>query len=233
MPKSFLDFLESMTIALEADDITQQTTNEVRSALGGEPLTQQDTVNPDEEDLEKVDDIFDLQDNASSDGPSGNPQEDVEGGAEDLPPNEEDLNENSNEDEEPSGEEDPNISGNGNENQPSDQEPVNDDLAFAQKNRIRDNLIQLHTIISGEIEIIVNSLSNINDENTLHVLNLVLNHLRNSKSYLYKTLTQNIQSLEYDELLQRYITIKRIYDICTQMLEKYSENANKKNKTKR
>ena len=54
----------------------------------------------------------------------------------------------------------------------------------------------------------------------VHVFNAVLNHLRNAKDYIYKTLTVNLTTLEYDELLQRYITLKRVYDICIQMLEK-------------
>ena len=40
------------------------------------------------------------------------------------------------------------------------------------------------------------------DDETLEELN-----------YIYKTLTQNLTSIEYDELLRRYITLKRIYDI--------------------
>jgi len=241
MANSFLDFLESMTIAMEADDITSQTANEVKSAIGGTPSTQTDAdKREDEEDLEKVDDIFGTQ--KPADGPSGNPEKDKAEGAENLPTNdEEDLekvddifgsgenggdpstdnpedsgNDDNMEEDPGAGEEDDNPDGGNNTD--------NVDLLFTQKNRVRDNLIQLYTIISGDIEILVNSLTNINDQNTINILNVVLNHLRNCKDYIYKTLTQNLTSLEYDELLQRYITLKRVYDICIEMLERHFKN---------
>lgn len=220
MANSFLDFLMSMSIAMEADDITTQTANEVRSAIGGTPSIQaEDPTNTrEEEDLNKVDDIFGTE--APEDGPSGDPEQDKEEGAEDIGT----LDEENPDAPESEGvaEEDPNIS----DTEETPQEEVdnvsgNEDLLFTKKNRIRDNLVQLYTIITGDIEIIVNSLTNINDDKTVHVMNNVLNHLRNCKNYIYKTLTQNITSIEYDELLRRYITLKRIYDICIEMMEKH------------
>lgn len=221
MANSFLDFLKSMTIAMEADDITSQTANEVRSAIGGTPSTQvEDPINDrEEEDLNKVDDIFGTE--APEDGPSGNPEQDKEEGAEDIAT----LDEENPEDSESEGtaEEDPNVTGDEEtpQEEETDETSGNEDLLFTKKNRIRDNMVQLYTIISGNIEIIVNSLTNINDDKTVHVMNNVLNHLRNCKNYIYKTLTQNLTSIEYDELLRRYITLKRIYDICIEMMEKH------------
>ena len=223
MANSFLSFLESMTIAMEADDITVQTANEVRSAVGGTPSTQLETnTREEEEDLTKVDDIFGTE--APEDGPSGNPEQDKEEGAEDLGTLDEETPEDT-------GEEDPNMTSEDGsspeEEQPEDGSSSSDDFIFTKKNRIRDNLVQLYTIISGDIEIIVNSLTNINDLKTTQVINSVLNHLRNCKNYIYKTLTQNLASLEYDELLQRYITLKRVYDICIEMMEKHFQKEKK------
>ena len=218
MANPFLNFLEAMTIAMEADDITSQTANEVRSAIGDTPSIQMDTDNrEEEEDLNKVDDIFGTA-APEEDGPSGNPEQDKEEGAEDIGT----LDEENPEDTTVT--EDPNVTGEDSQPQEEDiseDNSPNEDLLFTKKNRIRDNLVQLYTIISGDIEIIVNSISNINDMQTIQVMNAVLNHLRNCKNYIYKTLTQNLTSLEYDELLQRYITLKRVYDICIQMMEKH------------
>lgn len=214
MPRSFIDFLNSMTIAMEADDITDETANEVRSAVGGALTTDNDPVDrEDQENLEEVDDIFGLQDANTTDGPSGDPEQDSVEGTEDLPPEEGEEN--------PEGAEDPNVTGdNAGEAPPAEEESPDPDLAFAQKNRIRDNFVQLYNVISNDIEILVNALTNINEIQNVHVFNAVLNHLRNAKDYIYKTLTVNLTTLEYDELLQRYITLKRVYDICIQMLEK-------------
>ena len=228
MANPFLDFLESMTIAMEADDITSQTANEVRSAIGDNPSIQiNDNNREEEEDLNKVNDIFGTA-APEEDGPSGDPEQDKKEGAEDIGTlDEENLDNNANS---ITGEEDPNVSGDDSqfqdEEDSGDSSP-NEDLLFTKKNRIRDNLVQLYTIISGDIEIIVNSLTNINDMKTVQVMNAVINHLRNCKNYIYKTLTQNLASLEYDELLQRYITLKRVYDICIEMMETHFEKEKK------
>ena len=218
-----LDFLASMQIALEADDITQQTQAEVRSAIGGAIPSATQEPN-DEENLMQTDNIFDKP--PGDDDPAGNPEQDQVEGAEGLPPEEGNPDEENPED--PNAENaqtDPNLTGDQN---PTEGETQSDeDLLFAKKNRIRDNLIQLYTIISSDIEILVNSITTINEPSTIRVVNNVLGHLRNSKTFLYKTLTQNLNSLEYDELLQRYVTIRRVYDICIEMLKQYfDENSN-------
>lgn len=230
----FTDFLDSMHIALEADDITQETQAEVRSAIGGALPTDTQDSETNNEDLMQVDNIFDKPLEESQDDPSGNPEQDQKDGA-----NPSNLGEDSQSDDgtktNPEGDAgenaqtDPNLSEdpNGNNEDGSTGGQNEEDLLFAKKNRIRDNLIQLYTIISSDIEILVNSISTINDRSTIEVVNNVLGHLRNSKSFLYKTLTQNLTQLEYDELLQRYVTVRRVYDICIQMLRKYFDENSK------
>ena len=228
MANSFLDFLESMTIAMEADDITSQTANEVKSAVGETPTTSNDTESrKDEEDLNKVDDIFGTE--KPQDGPSGDPEKDKAEGSEEIPPMEDEQATDNPDESEPNDMEDSNVSGDGGQDfQDNSADTSNKDLLFAKKNVIRDNLVQLYTVVSGDIEIVVNSLTNINDMNTINVMNAVLNNLRNCKDYIYKTLTQNLTSLDYDELLQRYITLKRVYDICVEMMDKYFNKDKKK-----
>ena len=221
MTNSFLSFLESMTIAMEADDITGQTADDVRNVLGGTPSTQtEDTNAQEEEDLEKVDDIFGTE-TPNNQNPTDNlddtPQEEAN------PDNTEEVPEENPED----GEKDPNVAGD--VEQPTEEESEGDpDLVFTKKNRIRDNLAQLYTIISGNIEIISNSLTTINDSSTVDTMNIVLSHLRNCKKYAYTTLTKDLKTLDYDELLQRYITLKRVYDICIEMMEKHFDKDKKK-----
>ena len=216
MPNSFLAFLESMTIAMEADDITGQTASDVRNAIGGTPSTQSEpdnAVREEEEDIGKVDDIFGTE-------------------TPDTSPKDEELQENSEDEEIPAdNEEDPNVTGSDSledDTSADDNSSGDPDLVFTKKNRIRDNLTQLYTIISGNIEILANSLTGINDENLISTLNNVLSHLRNCKRYIYVTLTKDLKSLDYDELLQRYITLKRVYDICIQMMQTQFDKKDKK-----
>ena len=218
-------FLNSMLIAMEAEDITTDTANEVRSAIGGEtPSTQLNpTDSQDAEDLSKVDDIFGIEEekrkSGQSDGPSGNPSEDSDS-ADSL--DEEEPTEDTQSDDSIENSDDiPEDTEN------SDSSP-NVDLAFAQKNRIRDNLIHLYTIVSGDIEIVVNSLNRIEDASTINTMNAILNNLRNMKDYIYKYLTKNITNESYDEMLQKYITLKRVYDICGEMLKKHFDKISHK-----
>ena len=194
-------FYKKMRIAMEADDITSQTANEVRSITGSSSIDQNDNTseNSREENLNKTDDIFGLTENE----PSG------------------DINDNDDsEANTPSESEQNSLDNDGINNEENTFPTPDNNPSFIQKNTIRDNMVQLYNIIGGDTEIIVNNLTNINDSEVIKVLNIVLNHLRNSKDYLFKTLTQNFNNSTYEDLLQKYITIKRVYDICGEMLKR-------------
>ena len=210
MRGSFVDFLDSMMIATEADDITTQVAEDTRSAMGNPNMTTQEDRN---EDLTNTDDIFGQNEDRGNAG--GDPNAENTPGDENTPddPTETDdiFNQNNGENTD-----DPNLSQDQQEEAPKNPD---EDLLFAKKNTIRDNMAQLYSIINGNIDSLTSSLNNLNDMGSLKVTNAVLTHLRNSKTYLYKTLTEDVATLEYDELLQRYITIKRVYDICIRMLE--------------
>ena len=251
----FLSFLDSMMIATEAPtDITGQTNREVRATTGSRVTGEGDTGPADdtddqdntdngrssdrggrdrpEEDLGKTDDIFGTEEpeDQTGDTPAGNPEDDAGGG--DAPTETQDNPEDTE-----GGEEDPNVSGDnagGNEENPVEtpnSEPEID-LAFADKNRVRDNLVQLYNIVSGDIELLTNSMNNIDTLETTQIVNSVMNHMRNIKDVLYKTLTQNVTKLSYDELLQKYITLKRVYDICNEMVQRYFKMHDKDKKNK-
>ena len=226
---NLIDFLDSMLIATEADDITQQAQGDARKNMGGSSMETQD--DRPEEDLMNTDDIFGENDK-NNDGPSGNPQEDEKAGQnnEEMTPGDPtDSSEVSSDD--PN--EDGGVSEGGDEggddagdpnldDQPDDAttgENQSDELLFAKKNTVRDNLISLYEIIAGNVDTITETLSDIEDASVLKVTNAVLLHLRHCKDILYKTITVDITKLEYDELLRRYITIKRTYEICIKMLE--------------
>ena len=213
---SFIDFLESMTIAMEADDITGDTANAVRNITGENTDTAPDSANrEDEENLEQVDDIFGTQDNNQQ---NNNEQNENASDNEDSEQSDDTSNEG-NEDESGDGsaEEDPNLENNDDSSSDNPEDKNN----FTDKNKIRDHLAQLYSIINGDIDIIMNSISNINNSETIAVMNSILNHFRNCKSMIYKTLTKDLTTIDYPELLKRYITLKRVYDISIKMMETY------------
>ena len=227
MRGGFLDFLDSMMIATEADDITTQVADDTRAAMGGGSMTTQD--DPRNEDLENTDDIFGQ--NATPGDPNGNPdpdQQEAENGneTEDNPENTEDVfNQGEEGQENP---EDPNLTEDQQQN--NETKSPDDEFLFAKKNDIRDNLAHLYSILNGDIETLTSSLNNLNDMASLKVTNEVLNLFRNSKTNIYNTLTKDIENLEYDELLRRYITLKRVYDIGIRMLEEHFKESGKKKK---
>lgn len=237
---SFLKYLiptDGYDYAMEADDITGQVSNEVRGAIGEKPSTSPKQGQEDdgqEEDIERIDDIFGTEEakqKQAADGPSGVPEDDTQANADMTEQNPPGDTEEGGENPDGQAATDPNVDPNNEDNGMGDNgldDESNPDLAFEDKNRIRDNLITLYTVICGDIETITNSLTAVDNSQTIQVLNTVLNHLRNTKEYIYKTLTQNITALDYDELLQRYVTLKRVYDVCGEMIKHYFKNNGKK-----
>lgn len=230
--------IDGYDYAMEADDITGQVSNEVRGAIGEAPSTDsgrsgQNQDDGQEEDIEKIDDIFGTEEakqKQAADGPSGVPEDDSQASADTTDQN---LGGDAGADEgnpDDQAATDPNLDPNNADNGMGDnglEDESNPDLAFEDKNRVRDNLITLYTVICGDIETITNSLTFVDNAQTIQVLNTVLNHLRNTKDYIYKTLTQNLTGLDYDELLQRYVTLKRVYDVCGEMIKHYFKNNGK------
>ena len=217
----FPDFLESMKIlipAIEAEDITREVTNDVNKNVGR--MTNDDTTNQDVE-------------NNQVDNTSTNDQNNQDNNQAQNE-NNEDTQQQTNDNNTENAEEDPNVSDdennqdiNGDENPETIQSE--DKPGHLKKNKIRDHIVNLYSIVSGDIELITNSLSLIENSTTIQVLNTVLNHLNNCKTYCYKLLVDEAPKLEYEELLQKYITLKKVYDICGEMLKKHFKS-NGKNK---
>ena len=239
MKSNFADFLDSMyipdiMIATEADDITGQVADDVKNTIGETPSTQSDTDNrSDEEDLEKTDDIFDLKkdnDNPSSDNPNNDNLDSVDDDSSND--SDSDISNNSTDDSDSDENSDSfdDNSENLEDSSTDNADSSNDDLVFTKKNKIRDNLVQLYTIVSGNIEAIESSIININEEQTIEVLNMVITNLRNCKKYIYDTLTKELKNLEYDELLRRYITLKKVYDLSIETMDTHFKKVNSEKK---
>jgi len=60
------------------------------------------------------------------------------------------------------------------------------------------------------------------------VVNSVMTNLRDCKDVLHKVLTEEMESSSYEELMRKYITVKHIYDISIEMLDKHFSNMQKK-----
>ena len=243
-------------IATEADDITKQ----VNAAMGGKKSkTEKLTNDQREEDLTKVDNIFDdiskdddnPQDNPvntdnvnDNDDQNPNPDEPLDttdtsgelGGDENIPQDDgSDINA-SNADGMPG---DPNASdpSMGDDSGMGDDESgmsPEDQSVFSDKNTLKKNMIYFFNIIRYNISNLEASLGATEDQEALRVCNSVIHNLYNLKDILYKTLTEEMESTPYETLVAKYVTAKRIYDLSCDMLEEhFSNNPNKKVRIRR
>jgi len=197
-------------IALEADDdITGQIQSEVKDVVGSSStgLGRNNNSNDphDNEDLSNTDNIFgdnnaDQQD--ANDDTTDNEQDDTsqEDDVIDAPVPGEDENN-------------------------TEEDVSTDTLPYLDKSIIRDNLIQLYTIITGDLKILQDLTKINNSINSIKVITMVESHFEHCRSFLYKTITKDITKLEYQELLKIYVTIKKIYDACAEMLKEQIMNS--------
>lgn len=243
-------------IVTEADDITKQ----VNAAMGGKKSkTEKLTNDQREEDLTKVDNIFDdiskdddnpqdnpvNTDNANdNDDQNPNPDEPLDttdtsgelGGDENIPQGDGSDANVSNADGMP---EDPNASdpSMGDDSGMGDDESgmsPEDQSVFSDKNTLKKNMIYFFNIIRYNISNLEASLGATEDQEALRVCNSVIHNLYNLKDILYKTLTEEMESTPYETLVAKYVTAKRIYDLSCDMLEEhFSNNPNKKVRIRR
>lgn len=206
-------------IVLEADnDITGQIQTEVKDVVGssstglGKNTTNNNNADPHEnEDLSNTDNIF------------GDGGDAAGGGNEDASEDDANDNEDTGDDMGDDAGDAPDVDLGDDPNAEDDQST--DNLPYLDKSLIRDNLIQLYTIITADIRILQDLTKTNNGINSIKVILLVENHFQYCKSFLYKTITKDITKLEYQELLRIYITIKKIYDACAEMLKEQILNS--------
>ena len=217
-----IDFLKSAQIAMEADDITIDTQRELQNQIGETNSVDNRDERP-QEDLTKTDDIFGTQTPEEND--TGNENNPIE--------NTTDTNTQNQDDEAATNDQQTDENTDQNLNSADDATPEENnqnDLLFTDKNKIKKYLTQLYKIISGNISVITDVITTIDDRETISVVNNVLENLRNCKEIIYTILTEELTKLSYDELLQKYITLKRVYSISVEMLERHFSINEKKNK---
>lgn len=213
--------LNGYTIATEADDVTQT----VARQMGGAKAPTNQATDERAEDLTQTDNIF----------------ADAHEGDEDAPPQpkppEEQDDQMDNPEDPPEDEETDNPddgTGDG-EGLPEDRETddsIEDELApqsvYSDKNTLKDNIIYFTNTLRTDIDELTNVLGGLNDLESIQVVNSVITNMRNCKDVLHKTLTNDMETSSYEELMRKYITVKRIYDISIEMLDKHFSNMQKK-----
>lgn len=218
--------MDGLSVATEADDVTQT----VARQMGGQRAPTNRSSEERTEDLGQTDNIFADAHEGDEDAPP--PQTDSE--TDDPDPDNPEDGEDTGEDEEvpeEGGEE-----GEGDDTSP-DESGDNDDLGedesapqsvYSDKNTLKDNIVYFANTLRTDIDELTNTLGGLNSLDSIQVVNSVITNMRNCKDVLHKTLTEDMDSGSYEELMRRYITVKRIYDISIEMLDKHFSNTQKK-----
>lgn len=210
MPMNLFDSLYE--IALEADDITGEVKGETAKAVGG------DSPTPDEnnEISTNTDDVLGL-DNKDNGTPEDNQSDDSgeDGGDQDNPEGESDE----------SSEGDGNNSEDplGGDSDTEGQEEENPESKFTKnrKEKLRKQFIHLFDVMVDNIELVTSYVPNANDTTTIKTMTNIKDNLMQCKTIIYKTITEEYNDMEYHELLKRYISVNRIYEVSTKIMENY------------
>lgn len=206
----FMSILNSMMIAMEAEDITNEVQSETNKAIGkadeNRDISQTDNIfgdnkkraNSQNESEEKEENISDNSDDNSDDNSS-----DVESN--------EDNNDLTN-DSETSMEEIP---------EEDSSEPSNE---IQLKQKLMDNMITMHNIIENNINLLAEFSPEISNHESSKILYNISSNLSDCKNILYKEITENFGNKSYTQLLKSYVAINRVFDLCAEMLSKHFDN---------
>lgn len=214
--------LDGYSIATEADDVTQT----VARQMGGAKAPTNQATDERAEDLTQTDNIF-------ADAHEG----DEDAAPQPKTPEEQDDQIDNPEDPPDDGEMDnPDDETDDGENPPPETEETDDffedesapQSVYSDKNTLKDNIIYFTNTLRTDIDELTNVLGGLNDLQSIQVVNSVITNMRNCKDVLHKTLTNDMETSSYEELMRKYITVKRIYDISIEMLDKHFSNMQKK-----
>ena len=216
--------------AFEADDITGEAEAAAKNIVGKSTATAdagEDTTTGDDgqDDMGKTDDIFGLNDKNDNKDPDGNP---IDNQPDDQNPDgQTDPEGDPTQDDNLDNMDDTSNMGDDNNN------ASNNDPAYYDRNRLKDNMIQLYRILKSNIALLSELNSKLNDEVSIRACNVIMQNLTSCSVYLYKVITQELERKSYEDLLKDYISIKRIFDICTEILSKHFDNVSIKLKKKK
>ena len=210
--------------AMEADDITSDVEKETNKALG-----KSSGGNNDDSDNMKTDDIFGTSKSSDSTGDDNssnnndvsnddnleddNTDDDTSSGSDDS--TDDDTGDTDNTDD---GADD---SGDGSDEDTAEDEPNE----VANKKKLMENMITLYNVISNNISLLTDYASSnpLTDESTKTLYNISSN-LNDCKTILYKEIVEGFDKKDYVLLLKSYIGVARVYDLCTEMLNKHFDN---------
>lgn len=111
-----------------------------------------------------------------------------------------------------------------------DDEASEEGVSDAQKKMVlRDNFIELYSIVKGNITQLNEYKFNLSIDNDTNTADIVKN-LTDLKRSISNILTNDFKGLEYSTALMKYLSAKEVYDISIMMLYEHFDNIYNKDK---
>lgn len=220
------DFFNSI-IALEAD-ITDEVEKEKEKAIGKPSITPGVNKDDEKDDISKTDDIFGIKDdnkpankNKTMDNDADNEEDDADDPSLDEGVDSEDNELGDTEDS------DAGI---------DELEPDSDTQEKRQLQKLKENMILFHGVITNNIELLRDYAPKITDADSNKIVYNITANLSECKRILFVEITEGFDKKSYAELMKKYVAINRVYDLCIMMLSKHFDNLDlievRKNKRK-
>lgn len=118
----------------------------------------------------------------------------------------------------------------------SDTDPTNmDDDSHGQdpafdKNKIKDNLILFHGIITSNINLLRDCMRQITDPDMVTLYNNVIDNFQNCKTMCYDMITKtDFAQVPYTDLLRKYVALNRVHELGIKMIKLHADEHTKKN----
>lgn len=213
------------------EDITDQVRNAVDNTFGragaggatGGATSRQERETAD--DPGKTDDIFGLNEPGGNDDTGSDtgdtPADDANAdGGDDQQTDDQENPDDTGTDDNPDDESDDSILDEDNSNTGVDLKDI------YKKNKLRDNMILFYNILVNNIDLVSDALGNLNDARSIEVCNAILENLRSAKEFLFDEIENGLSKHPYEEILRRYISLRRVYDVSIEMLDKHFGNIN-------
>lgn len=217
-----MGFFSNFKIATEADDITKRVSNQLRGENDDSDVAAAAGDDRDE-DLTQVDNIYE-EASAASDDTVDNPEQtddpedtantdDPTAAPEDEPETTDDTQYDDSGSEET------------NDDQSSDETDAEDDKVlssiFSDKNTLKETSAYLMNIIKGNLESLNTMIGRLDDLDDIRLVNTVISNLQHCEDYLSKMIVEKFASSTYEDLVTEYVTLKQIYTISIEMLDKH------------
>lgn len=118
------------------------------------------------------------------------------------------------------------------ENQNSNEDNTTDDESFSssRKTKLKKQFLCLFNVLDNNINLISTYVPNVTNDETIKTLTSIKENLTQCKEMIYDITTHDFKELEYHELLKKYVSLNRVYELSTKILETYFKKYNETKK---